>query len=132
MELVGKGEEQSAEALLERAPHSQFRQLLLGENPTDEDEGDSGEPETIDFSDRCWKNSTEEIWMTDFPPPPGFSGYESCDYGDPDDTYERACTAEESAILEADAAAELTAEQAEDAEARDLWFALLEGETTEG
>ena len=44
--------------------------------------------------------------MTDFPPPEGFSGYESRGYGeDSAKSYERECTAYEAALLEADCAA---------------------------
>ena len=72
----------------------------------------------------------DDIWMTDFPPPDGFTGYESRPYDDVGDEepYERACTDEEAAILEADYAADRAAERAEDAELRDLWFTYLEGE----
>lgn len=63
--------------------------------------------------------------MTSFPPPAGFTGHEECDYGDPDQVYERECTPEEAAILEADAAAARAAERAEDEALRDSWFAML-------
>ena len=65
-------------------------------NQGDEDEG-------LDLSDRCWKDAVEEIWMTDFPPPPGFAGYESRDYDEigEDEPYVRACTPEEAALLDA-------------------------------
>ncbi|MES2002510.1 MAG: hypothetical protein V4444_09405 [Pseudomonadota bacterium] len=97
---------------------------LIDEEDEDEDED---EPRFIDHSDRCWRDPIEgNSWMTDFPPPPGFTAYESCDYGDPDEKYERLCTPEEAAILEADAAAVIEAERAEDAEVRDAWFAMLE------
>jgi hypothetical protein len=71
--------------------------------------------------------------MTDFPPPPGFSGYESRRYdeADPDERYVRACSEEEVAILEADAAAARAAERAEDEQLRDRWFALLRAECSE-
>ena len=64
--------------------------------------------------------------MTDFPPPPGFTGDESRPYDEPDDEepYERACTPEEAAILEADRAADHAAQRAETT-LRDGWFALL-------
>ncbi|HEY7005736.1 MAG TPA: hypothetical protein VH392_04560, partial [Sphingomicrobium sp.] len=83
-----------------------------------------------DLSDRCWKDGIDDIWMTDFPPPAGFTGYESRPYDDVDDDerYVRVCSEEEVAILEADAKADRAAERAEDEELRDLWFAYLREE----
>ena len=94
-----------------------------GSDGDDEDEG-------LDLTDRCWKDEFDEIWMTDFPPPADFTGYESRSYDDIDDDerYVRACTEEEIAILEADAKAARAAERAEDEELRDAWFALLREE----
>jgi hypothetical protein len=68
--------------------------------------------------------------MTDFPPPQDFAGYESRPYDedDPDERYVRACTPQEIAILEADAAAARAAIRAEDEELRDAWFEVLRGE----
>ena len=84
----------------------------------------------VDLTDRCWKDDVDEIWMTDFPPPQDFAGYESRPYDedDPDERYVRACTDEEIAILEADAAAARAAIRAEDEELRDAWFEVLRGE----
>ena len=66
--------------------------------------------------------------MTVFPPPPGFEGQENIPW-DGIAYYERACTAEESRLLDAHEAAGEAEERAEltaDAEARrDLWFASL-------
>lgn len=86
--------------------------------------------EGLDLSDRCWKDGIDDIWMTDFPPPAGFAGYESRPYDDVDDEepYVRACTEEEVAILQADRAAFRAAERAEDEALRDEWFALLREE----
>jgi len=91
-------------------------------SPSNPDEDDA-----LDLSDRCWWDEREEAWLTDFPPPPGFDGYESrgFDEDDHDEPYERACTAEEAAVLAADAAADRAAERAEDETLRDRWFALL-------
>ena len=88
------------------------------------------EEDEIDLSDRCWvnENCDGRVWMTSFPPPAGFTGYQSCDWGDPDETYERECTPEESALLEADAARARDAERAEEEALRDSWFALLREE----
>jgi hypothetical protein len=93
--------------------------------------GDS-EEEGLDLSERCWRDAVDEMWMTDFPPPAGFTGYESRPYDDTgdDERYVRACTDEEIAALEADAAAERAAERAEEEALRDAWFAMLRAEQT--
>jgi hypothetical protein len=92
------------------------------------------EDEGLDLSDRCWRDPIDDdIWLTDFPPPAGFAGYESRGYDETDDDepYARACTAEETAILAADEAADRAAERAEDEALRDQWFALLRAECSE-
>jgi hypothetical protein len=88
------------------------------------------EPATIDLSPRCWRDEMDQVWMTDFPPPEGFDGYESRDYDQVEDEepYARACTAEEVAVLEAGRQAERDAERAEDAALRDAWFDYLRDE----
>jgi hypothetical protein len=105
---------------------------LIDEREVEEVEGDPNRPlrgeeeEGLDLSERCWFCEVDECWLTDFPPPPGFTGYESRDYDDDDDrSYERACTAEEIEILEADDAADRAAARPEDEMLRDEWFALL-------
>ena len=123
--LVGRGEEQAAQALLESpvlsgvegARHSQLGQLPLGENPTEEEK----EPEEIDLSDRCWKE--EDEWVTDFPPPPGFDGWQQGKWSDYN--YQRACTEEETAILDADQAQAEAEELADEQALRDAWFRML-------
>jgi hypothetical protein len=92
-------------------------------------EGD-GEDEGLDLSERCWKDGVDHNWLTDFPPPAGFTGYESFPYGDDvdDDRYQRVCTDEEVAILDADAKADRDAGRTEDEELRDQWFAMLREE----
>jgi len=106
-------------------------------NEVEEVEGDpnrqlcDGEDEDgLDLTGRCWKDEIEQAWMTDFPPPSGFAGHESRDYDEIDDEepYVRACTEEEVAILEADAAVARAAERAEDEELRDRWFEILRNE----
>ena len=72
------------------------------------------------------------MWMTDFPPPEGFAGYQKCEWGNPGTLYERECTGEEIAILEADAAAARAAERAEEEQLRDDWFELLKAEAADG
>ena len=110
---------------------------LIESNEVEEVEGDPNLPlrhdedDTLDLSDRCWRDPIDtDIWLTDFPPPAGFTGYESRDYDDiyDDEAYVRACTEEEVAILEADERAARAAERAEEEELRDAWFALLREE----
>lgn len=87
-----------------------------------DDDDDAG----LDLSDRCWKDEVENVWMTDFPPPEGFAGYQNGEFGDPDlDGYERHCTPAEVAAIEGDLARAREAERAEDAALRDAWFDLL-------
>jgi hypothetical protein len=96
-------------------------------NPSSEGDDD----DSLDLSDRCWRDPIDDdLWMTDFPPPAGFDGYESRPYDDigDDEPYARACTPDEVAILEADEAADRAAERAEDEQLRDEWFALLRAE----
>lgn len=121
--LVGKGEEQSAAVTLEKLSHGQASQLPLGDSPTELD----SEPQEIDLSHRFWidDDCDGRIWMTDFPPPADFTGYQSCDYGDPDRIYKRECTPEEAEILEADAARSRATERADEEALRDEWLALL-------
>jgi hypothetical protein len=82
----------------------------------------------LDLWDRCWKDAIEDIWLTNFPPPEGFDGYQRCQWGDPDEIYERACTAEEIAILDRHTAADRAVERGHDEKLRDTWFALLADE----
>lgn len=88
---------------------------------------DNDAPDEIDLSDRCWR-AADGKWMTSFPPPAGFTGFEECDWGDPEEVYERECTPEEVAILEADVANARAAERAEEEALRDEWFSLLKQE----
>ena len=83
--------------------------------------------------DRYWWSDDDQCWHTDFPPPAGFIGYESCGYGDLDDPepYFRTCTPEEPATLAADRAADLAAERAADEYMRDRWFELRRTECRE-
>ncbi len=128
--LVGKGEEHSVEGMIASPSHGQPSQLPLGGNPTALDSDGADEPDEIDLSHRfreTWRDG-EKVWMTDFPPPTGFTGYESCEWGDPDENYERECTAQESTILEADAARAKAADRAEEEKLRDTWLELLKEE----
>jgi hypothetical protein len=58
-----------------------------------------------------WEDEEEEMWMTDYPPPDGFSGFESGQWGD--DRYRRALSAEEQAVVDADLEVQRAEEQAE-------------------
>jgi hypothetical protein len=76
--------------------------------------------------------------MTTFAPPPGFEGYESRTF-DGFNSYTRACTPEETELLEANAAATEAGLRAEDAELlahaeaeRDAWFQMLSEELSAG
>ena len=94
--------------------------------PGDGDKEDEG----IDLSHRFWSGyrDGEKTWFTDFPPPAKFSGYESCEWGDPDEKYERECTPEEVAILEAYSKRARDCERAEEEALRDEWLELLRAE----
>jgi len=88
------------------------------------------EDDTLDLSDRCWLDEDSECWMTDFPPPADFTGYESRAYEDDEEdrSYVRACSEEEVAILEADRARFRAVDRAEQEDLRDAWFALLKSD----
>jgi hypothetical protein len=67
------------------------------EDPLNPSNQGDDEDDGLDLSDRCWRDP-DGVWLTDFPPPPGFDGYESGDYGS--DDYERECTSEEAELLD--------------------------------
>ena len=124
LSLVGKGADAEAAVLLEPVQQCQTCKLPESENPTvtlKEEEEEEG----VDLSDRCWSEEEmgDKVWYTDFPPPPGFTGYEKGDWRDLG--YRRECTPEEVEILEADAPAAIAAERAEDDALRDAWVELL-------
>ena len=122
--LVGRGEEQAAQALLDSARHGQFGQLLLGENPTEEEEGEEEERE-VEEPEHCWCDEYG-TWMTSFPPPAGFDGYQKREWGSWG--YERECTPEEAELLAADRAAGEAEEFDEGEKLRDAWFDMLRKE----
>jgi hypothetical protein len=95
-------------------------------NPSSQGDEDEG----LDLSHRCWRDPIEGIWLTDFPPPAGFTGYESRPYDDTEneDRYERVCTPEEVALLEGDVAAARAYDRGEQEALRDAWFELLRSE----
>lgn len=98
-------------------------------------------PPRCDAFESCWKAGSQEdpkpgrerglpdgTWITTFPPPPGFDGYENAPW-DGFAWYERACTPEEAGLLDAHEAAAEAREQAEltgcaESE-RDRFFATL-------
>ena len=96
--------------------------LSQGDGDTEEDEG-------LDLSDRCWRHP-DKLWMTSFPPPAGFTGFENRPYDEDKDVepYERECTPGETAVLEADEAAAAAAERAEEEALRDAWFECLKAD----
>ena len=116
--LVGRGEDQAAQALLQSPPHGQLGQLREGASPI----AGVKKPEEIGLSDRCWQTD-DGVWMTDFAPPEGFDLYQEGEWGNSD--YRRECTPEEAELLDAAEAGAGAQERAEDASLRDAWFALL-------
>ena len=62
-------------------------------------------------------------WRTSFPPPENFTGVEHGQWGDHD--YERDCTAEEAALLDAAEHADRETARTAAATRRDAWFASL-------
>jgi hypothetical protein len=85
-------------------------------------DGDSDED---DLSDRCWCDD-DGVWMTIFPPPPDFTGWQEDDPGA--FGYERECTLEEAELLEANDVAAKAEERSADEDLRDSWFAMLREE----
>jgi hypothetical protein len=103
------------------------------EDPLNRPPSPDDDPQELDLSHRFWSghHDGKETWFTDFPPPAGFTGYESCEWGDPDETYERECTPEEIALLDADVARARDAERAEEEMLRDTWLELLRADLIE-
>jgi hypothetical protein len=126
IDALRTGDDEAVAKALALMEGNKVEEVEVPPNPSSQGDEDEG----LDLSDRCWKDAVEETWMTDFPPPPGFAGYESRDYDETEDDepYSRACTAEEIAILEAGAAAGRLAERAEEEEMRDRWFQHLRAE----
>jgi hypothetical protein len=120
--MIGRGEDDAALAVLEAGPqsaqHSQASQLPEENSPT--------EVEEVDLWHRCWKDD-DGVWMTDFPPPPGFTGYQT-EWNDPDHCYQRECSPEEVELLDRNEAAAEAEERGEDERLRDEWFGLLRAE----
>jgi hypothetical protein len=126
LDLIGRGDEQGAQALLdsgepETVQHCQNRQLPETENPTP-----IGDPPGWDPSENVWRND-DGVWMTTFPPPPGFDGHESGPW-DGFNYYDRACTAEEAELIDSHTAAVEAEDRAEAEAQRDKFFAELRAE----
>jgi hypothetical protein len=125
LSLIGKGDDRAAEALLDASGDSQNCQLPERAFPTP-----VPDPRGYDPAENCWKDE-DGRWITTFPPPPGFDGHQNREW-DSFAYYERACTPEEAALIEAHQAAAEAEEAAEitaHAEAeRDTFFAKLRAE----
>jgi hypothetical protein len=126
---IGRGEDEAAatlleNAVLETARHGQLGQLSLGKNPILSNHEDPEEEDGMDCYRRCWKE--DDVWLTDFPPPPGFDGYRIAEWGE--HGYRRQCTDEEAELLEGMRAKDGAAERTEEEQLRDQWFGLLRDE----
>jgi hypothetical protein len=94
-------------------------EVCVAGNPGAEgDNFDDDEPDP-----RCWRDEDEECWMTDFPPPADFTGYQKGRWGDED--YKRECTREEAKLLDAALDSEIAEDRTEDESLRDSWFEQL-------
>jgi hypothetical protein len=135
--MIGRGEDDAAIAILDAGPqsaqHSQPSQLRAQEHPgnasstkseTNSPTADKEEVERVHLWDPCWKDENG-VWMTDFPPPPGFTGYQSCEWNDPDRSYKRECSSEEAELLDADEAAAEAEERADEERLRNERFERL-------
>lgn len=108
------------------------------------DKADIPPPPGLDPADNMWRAGSPDdpgpsrerglpdgAWMTVWPPPPSFDGYQNCIW-DGDRWYERACTPEEAALLDAHEAAMIDAERRELSDyavaERDGFFARLKSE----
>jgi hypothetical protein len=76
-------------------------------------------------TDRIWQDE-DGSWWTNFAPPAGFAGEQRGDWSDED--YERECSADESALLEAARQARLAEQRAGEETERDSFFAELKAE----
>lgn len=126
LDLIGKGDDVAARAMLGPAdpPHArdhQLHQLPLGENPIGS--GDVA-PNQIVYG-QFWQDG-EGRWMTNYPPPPDFDGDQHCRWGD--HSYGRGCSAEEAAMMERLNEADLAKDLAAAAAARDACLADMAAE----
>jgi hypothetical protein len=123
--LVGKGDEEPARALLESPSADPAQPCQPSQLPGSEDEAEAA-PEVEGFElDRHFWRDEDGVWMTDFPPPAGFSGDESDDYGD---DYQRECSDEEQQLLNGVEKLDRDNARSEDERLRDEWLAVLRQE----
>ena len=139
LRLVGDGDDKAAEALLDTPQDCTTCPLPERANPIP-----APDPPGSDPAENCWKigedgaprsdcdrGLADGTWMTCFPPPPGFDGYQNSEW-DGDNWYERSCTPDEVELLEAHAAVVLAEQRAELAafaeQQRDSFFARLRSE----
>jgi hypothetical protein len=116
LDLVGDGEDDAARRLLATGRLHTPEECQPCQLP------DSEFPKVErDLSGRCWREDGE--WLTDFAPPPGFTGYQSGHWTDPG--YQRECTEEEADLLDANEEASEAEMRAEEEAERDGWFATL-------
>ena len=118
-----------AEALaMLRGEAGELNELNDPPNSLIEQDEDDAEDAPDDGTGRCWLEDEEggKLWMTDFPPLDGFTGYQRGQWGDAG--YRRECSPEERALLERGDANDLAYYRSGDAALRDSWFASLEAE----
>jgi hypothetical protein len=123
---VGTGDDEAARALLETRGADAAQQCQPCQLPESEDGAEAApQVEQFDLERRYWRDD-EGTWITDFPPPPGFTGYESGDFGQ--DDYQRECSEEEQQLLNGVEKLDVDHIRAEDESLRDEWLAALRQE----
>ncbi|MDV3455406.1 hypothetical protein RZN05_00305 [Sphingomonas sp. HF-S4] len=89
--------------------------------PETPDSSQVGQPLDSDEDELpVWWCSTRECWLTNFPPPEGYQGFEVGQYGDAN--YSRTVTDAEQAVLDAQEGADTATRQVAGARARDRYF----------
>jgi hypothetical protein len=144
LRLVGEGDDKAAEALLDRPAEDgvdgepfrrrgeQAKQRPTCPLPVRANPISSDRDEMLELAEYCWKlgeadypvearrsGIADGAWLTNFPPPPGFDGYENRPWTGEDFYYERTCTPEEVELLDAHLAAMIADDRAE-------WTAYVE------
>lgn len=126
---IGKGDSDLAGAILDEAETARQRETAIHCQNCQLPYSGEEEKETP-MPRRIWRDFKTDQWRTDYPPPPGFAGFEQNDWED--ERYCRALTDEELAALIAagiaepeEASTEITFEQ--DEAERDTFFASLAG-----
>ena len=105
LRLVGEGDDKAAEALLDTARDRPTCPLPERANPIPLPDLSGDDP-----ADSVWQK--DGVWMTVFPPPPGFAGRESREWNGLN-YYERECSPDEAELLDANRAAAEAEERAE-------------------